>query len=72
MPYNINCNMKKHKESDIKPLRIKLNCSQSEFCKMFEIPLYTLQDWEQCRRTPPTYIAKLVKRVIEAEQLAKD
>ena len=39
----------------IKELRGINGLSQSKFAKLFDIPLSTLKDWEQGRRTPPQY-----------------
>lgn len=37
---------------NIKALREKLNMSQQEFSKAYNIPLATVQNWEQGRRCP--------------------
>jgi len=37
---------------DVKALRKKLKCSQSEFSRRFGFAIDALQDWEQHRRTP--------------------
>jgi putative transcriptional regulator len=37
---------------DVKALRTKLGCSQSEFARRFGFAIDALQDWEQHRRTP--------------------
>lgn len=37
---------------DVKALRKKLKCSQSEFSRRFGFAIDALQDWEQQRRTP--------------------
>lgn len=42
VPYNI----------DVKALRKKLKCSQSEFSQRFGFAIDAVQDWEQQRRTP--------------------
>ena len=39
-------------EVDVKALRKKLKCSQSEFSRRFGFAIDALQDWEQHRRTP--------------------
>ena len=38
--------------ADAKAIREKLQLSQSEFATTYRIPLPTLQNWEQRRRTP--------------------
>ena len=37
---------------DVKAIREKLHMSQSEFSQAYQIPLTTLQGWEQGRRNP--------------------
>jgi len=37
---------------DVKALRKKLKCSQSEFSRRFGLAIDAVQDWEQHRRTP--------------------
>ncbi|HYB90205.1 MAG TPA: transcriptional regulator [Candidatus Binataceae bacterium] len=37
---------------DVKALRKKLKCSQSEFSRRFGFAIDAVQDWEQRRRTP--------------------
>jgi putative transcriptional regulator len=37
---------------DVKALRKKLKCSQSEFSRQFGFAIDAVQDWEQRRRTP--------------------
>ena len=51
----------------IKELRLQTGLSQSAFAKYFEIPLRTVQDWEQDKRKPPEYLVKLI-----AEKLKKE
>ena len=43
---------------NIKELRFQTGLSQSKFAAMFDIPVSTLRNWEQERRTPPTYVVK--------------
>jgi putative transcriptional regulator len=37
---------------DVKAVRHKLHLTQAEFSARFAVPLSTLKDWEQHRRTP--------------------
>jgi putative transcriptional regulator len=37
---------------DVKALRKRLKCSQSEFSRRFGLAIDAVQDWEQHRRTP--------------------
>ena len=38
--------------ADVRSIREKLEMSQSEFANAYKIPLATLQNWEQGRRSP--------------------
>jgi putative transcriptional regulator len=40
------------KPDDVRTIRAKLHKSQSEFARMIEVSLDTLQNWEQGRRQP--------------------
>ncbi len=51
----------------IQELRLKTGLSQSKFAEYFEIPLRTVQEWEQGRRKPPDYIPKLLERIWRIE-----
>ncbi|MBP2657933.1 MAG: transcriptional regulator, family [Firmicutes bacterium] len=62
-----------------KEIREKLNLSQNEFSKLYDIPLATLQGWEQGRRQPDTtasaYLRSISKypeenRIAQEEQSA--
>lgn len=44
----------------IKEARQKAGFSQSEVCALLEIPLRTYQNWEQNKRVPATWLAKLI------------
>lgn len=52
----------------IKEIRNEMKMSQSQFADYLIIPVRTLQDWEQARRTPPEYVVKLLIEVIEARR----
>jgi len=51
----------------IKEFRTETNLSQKAFAEYFEIPLRTLQEWEQGRREPSDYILKMMKRIWKNE-----
>ena len=53
----------------IKELRKQTGMSQSQFATYFDIPVRTLQDWEQERRQPPEYLSKLIERLLRYENL---
>lgn len=49
-------------------MRTRLGWTQKEFANYFEIPLNTLLNWEQGKRTPPTYLVKLIEDKLVSEQ----
>lgn len=51
----------------IKEIRTLTGLSQPKFAEYFEIPLRTVQEWEQDRRKPPDYIPKLLVRIWRIE-----
>ena len=51
----------------IKELRESLGLSQSKFAERFYLSVRTLQNWEQGHRETPTYVIKLIERIIELE-----
>lgn len=53
---------------NIKSIRKETGLSQSKFATHFEIPVRTIQQWEQEVRTPPSYVVKLIKRVLTLEE----
>lgn len=60
------------KTMEIKELRACTGLSQNKFANMFEIPVATLKDWEQGRRTPPGYVVNMIKTILEYQGLYKD
>lgn len=57
---------------NIKEMRSQTGFSQSKFADMFEIPVATLKDWEQGRRTPPAYVINMIKTILEFKGLVID
>ena len=55
----------------IQELRKETGLSQSQFAKKFDIPVGTLQHWEQGVRQPPDYLVSLMVRVLEYEHRDK-
>ena len=56
---------------NIVDMRRKLGMSQSQFASKFNIPVKTVQKWEQGLSTPPVYVPELIQRVIELEDKLK-
>lgn len=50
---------------EIRELRLQTGLSQSKFAKMFDIPVSTLKDWEQERRTPPVYVINMMRTILQ-------
>lgn len=50
--------------NEIQLYRKSVNMSQSQFAKEFDIPLKTLQRWEQNRNPTPKYVLNFLKRLI--------
>lgn len=57
---------------DIKKIRLQTGLSQSKFAGMFEIPVATLKDWEQGRRTPPSYVVNMIQMILQYKGLLVD
>ena len=58
-------------EVSIAEIRKSTGMSQSEFAKFFDIPVRTLQDWEQGRRVPPPYVPGMMLRILKHEFVGK-
>ena len=54
-------------EVSVAEIRKTTGMSQSAFAKFFDIPVRTLQDWEQGRRVPPPYVPGMMLRILEHE-----
>ena len=52
----------------IKELRKKTGLSQSKFSAKFEIPVRTLQQWEQGISAPPEYLIRMMAYILELEK----
>lgn len=53
----------------IKELRQQTGLSQTAFARYFEIPVRTVQDWEQGKRKPPEYLVKLMSEKLKMNKL---
>lgn len=56
---------------DVKLLRRSTGLSQSKFAAYFGIPVRTLQDWEQQKRTLPEYVIAMMERIWTLEHSEK-
>lgn len=54
----------------IKELRTSTGMSQSQFANYFGLSVRSLQEWEQGRKSPPTYLVGLLKRILVLEERA--
>lgn len=59
------------KKDALKMLRIRSGMSQSQFAEYFQIPIDTLQNWEQGRRQCPEYLLNLIEYKLTKEKLIK-
>lgn len=48
----------------VKELRAKTGLSQSRFAAHFELPVRTLQQWEQGIQKPPDYVVAMMERIL--------
>ncbi len=55
----------------IKEARKATGLLQSEFAEYLEIPIRTLQQWEQGRRNMPDYVLRLILFKLEVDGLTK-
>lgn len=62
--------MSEQKKS-VKELRTETKMSQGKFAAYFEMPVRTLQDWEQGRFNPPEYVVKMMERILNNEFFGK-
>lgn len=49
----------------IKEAREQAGLSRVEMSRRFEIPVRTLEDWDNGKRTPPPYVEKLIIEKLE-------
>lgn len=55
---------------DVKAAREQIGLSQSEFARLMQVSVKTLQNWEQHRRQPTGPAAALLKIVLTAPDIA--
>lgn len=53
------------KYGNVKEFRLAHKMTQKQFAEYFEIPLKTVQSWEQGARKPPEYLFKLMVKYLE-------
>lgn len=54
---------------NIKDLRTASGMSQTAFAAYFNIPLDSVQNWEQGRRKCPEYVVELIAYKLKAEKI---
>lgn len=64
---NNETNVTANAQKTIHDLRLETGMSQRDFAIYFDLPVRTVQEWEQNRRQPPTYLITLLQRLIEME-----
>lgn len=53
-------------------LRNSTGMSRRDFCKYFEVPYRTLQDWELGNRRMPDYLLRLMEYKVRMEKLLRE
>ena len=56
----------------IKELRLRTNLSQRQFAKEINIPLSTLQHWEQDYCSPPRYLIPLLIDALKYRNILRE
>lgn len=56
----------------VSEIRAMTGLSQSKFAALFDIPVRTLQDWEQERRLPPPYVPGMMLKILQYEFFTKE
>lgn len=51
----------------IKELRKLTGMSQSKFAAYFGVPVRSVQEWEQGRKSPPDYVIAMMERIWKLE-----
>ena len=41
--------------------------SRAAFCRKYNIPIRTMEEWEAGRRVPPQYVLEWLKRLVEID-----
>jgi len=54
-------------QTEFKRLRKRSGLTQVEFAKKFQIPLRTVQTWEQGRSVPVPYITYMIETILDYE-----
>ena len=53
---------------DIVTLRKKNHMKRADFAEYFGIPVRTLEKWEQGVSSPPSYVYRMMERILSLEQ----
>ena len=53
--------------NEVRALRKSTGMSQNEFANRFNIPVRTLQQWEQELQKPPEYVLKMMEKILKTE-----
>ena len=56
----------------VKELRLKTGLSQSQFAKIFNIPIGVLQHWEIGYRKPRPYVVEMMEKILRYENIYKN
>ncbi len=53
----------------MKEIRQRTGWSQSKFAEHFGIPVRTLQQWEQGKSAPPSYVTRMIAYILAFEKI---
>lgn len=54
--------------SRVKAIREKTGLSRTKFCKKFELPYRTVENWERGIACPPEYVVTMLEKVVKSEE----
>jgi putative transcriptional regulator len=60
-----------HEPVDVKTIRQRLHMTQDDFAAKFGIPVATLRDWEQHRRTPDAAVRSYLLVIERSPELVR-
>jgi len=67
--HKIRRELEEFEKDAIRRMRDSINMTQKQFAIYFNIPIATVQDWEQNRRKPPFYVISMIDKIINLQNL---
>lgn len=53
-------------QNEFKAARLNAGLTQQQMSDLFKIPKRTIENWENCQRTPPEYVKLLVLEKLQS------